>query len=123
MFLATVEGTKVTIGEAFGLAGVSIAIIMAILSLIMGLIYLMAFILKQVDKFEAKQKAKKGVVATEATETSKEFASGSAGDVKLFDVPDRDAAMIMAIVADKSGKPINEIRFISIKDVTNKKEE
>ena len=44
-------------------------------------------------------------------------APGSAGEVKLFDVPDRDAAMIMAIVADKMGKPLNELRFKSITEV------
>ena len=44
-------------------------------------------------------------------------APGSAGEVKLFDVPDRDAAMLMAIVADKMGKPLNELRFKSIKEV------
>ena len=44
-------------------------------------------------------------------------APGSAGEVKLHDVSDRDAAMIMAIVADKMGKPLNELRFKSIKEV------
>ena len=44
-------------------------------------------------------------------------APGSAGEVKLFDVPDKEAAMIMAIVADKLGRPLNELRFISIKEV------
>ncbi len=44
-------------------------------------------------------------------------APGSAGEIKLFDVPDKDAAMIMAIVADKMGKPLNELRFKSIKEV------
>lgn len=44
-------------------------------------------------------------------------APGSAGQVKLFDVPDKEAAMIMAIVADKMGKPLNELRFKSIKEV------
>ncbi len=44
-------------------------------------------------------------------------APGSAGEVKLYDVPDKDAAMIMAIVADKMGKPLNELRFKSIKEV------
>ena len=44
-------------------------------------------------------------------------APGSAGEVKLFDVPDKEAAMIMAIVADKMGKPLNELRFKSIKEV------
>lgn len=44
-------------------------------------------------------------------------APGSAGQVKLYDVPDKEAAMIMAIVADKMGKPLNELRFLSIKEV------
>ena len=45
------------------------------------------------------------------------LAPGSAGHVKLFDVPDKEAAMIMAIVADKMQKPLNELHFISIKEV------
>ncbi len=47
----------------------------------------------------------------------KKLAPGSAGDVKIFDTDPRDAAMIMAIVADKLGKPLNELRFRSIKEV------
>ena len=44
-------------------------------------------------------------------------APGSAGQLKLYDVNPKTAAMIMAIVADKMGKPLNELRFISIKEV------
>ena len=44
-------------------------------------------------------------------------APGTAGEIKLFDVPDKEAAMIMAIVADQMGKPLNELRFKSIKEV------
>ena len=44
-------------------------------------------------------------------------APGTAGQLKLYDVPPKTAAMIMAIVADKMGKPLNELRFISIKEV------
>ena len=45
------------------------------------------------------------------------LAPGSAGALKLHDVEPKTAAMIMAIVADKLGKPLNELRFISIKEV------
>jgi 3-oxoacyl-ACP reductase-like protein len=45
------------------------------------------------------------------------LAPGSAGQLKLHDVPPKTAAMLMAIVADKMGKPLNELRFISIKEV------
>ena len=44
-------------------------------------------------------------------------APGTAGELKLYDVPDREAALIMAIVADKMQKPLNELRFKSIKEV------
>lgn len=44
-------------------------------------------------------------------------ASGSAGQIKLHNVEPKTAAMLMAIVADKMGKPLNELRFISIKKV------
>ena len=44
-------------------------------------------------------------------------APGSAGKVKIHDVAPKTAAMLMAIVADKLQKPINELRFISIKEV------
>lgn len=44
-------------------------------------------------------------------------APGSAGKIKLNGVPPKTAAMLMAIVAEKAGKPINELRFISIQEV------
>ena len=50
-------------------------------------------------------------------ETPKAYAEGSAGEIKLYDTDPKDAAMIMAIVANKLGKPINELRFKSIKEI------
>ena len=48
-----------------------------------------------------------------------EKAPGTAGELKLYGTDPRDAAMIMAIVADTLGKPLNELRFISIREVTD----
>ena len=45
------------------------------------------------------------------------LAAGTAGELKLHDVAPKDAAMIMAVVAYKLGKPLNELRFKSIKEV------
>jgi len=47
----------------------------------------------------------------------KSAAPGSAGQIKLHGVEGKTAAMLMAIVAHKMGKPLNELRFISIKEV------
>ena len=52
-----------------------------------------------------------------APAASSEAAPGTAGQLKLHDVNPKTAAMIMAIVADTMGKPLNELRFISIKEV------
>ncbi len=55
--------------------------------------------------------------AEPAPEAPKPTAPGAAGELKLHDVEPKTAAMVMAIVADKLGKPLNELRFISIKEV------
>ena len=44
-------------------------------------------------------------------------APGSAGKMKLYNTPPKVAAMVMCIVADTMKKPLNELRFISIKEV------
>ena len=65
--------------------------------------------------------AKKAVpaeaVPAQTTQAAVPVAPGSAGQLKLHDVEPKTAAMLMAIAAHKMGKPLNELRFISIKEV------
>ena len=91
-----------------------------------GLILLMCVITilgKSFQAMEDKQKAAAPAAAAPAAApaaaapVSAEPAPGSAGKLKLHDVEPKTAAMLMAIVANKMGKPINELRFISIKEV------
>ena len=94
-----------------------------------GLILLMCVITVMGKIFIAKDKkaaekataAKASVaaapVAVPAAPAAPVPAPGSAGQLKLYDVEPKTAAMIMAIVANKMGKPLNELRFISIKEV------
>ena len=91
-----------------------------------GLILLMCVITLLGKAFmaaEAKQKAAAAAApaaaapAAAAPVVNAEPAPGSAGKLKLHDVEPKTAAMLMAIVADKLGKPLNELRFISIKEV------
>ena len=44
-------------------------------------------------------------------------APGSAGQIKQHNVDPKTAAMLMAITAYKIGKPLNELRFLSVKEV------
>ena len=94
-----------------------------------GLILLMCVIIIMGKAFMAKDKkaAAKAAAAKEtlaavpvaapAAAAAPVLAPGTAGQLKLHDVEPKTAAMIMAIVADKMGKPLNELRFISIKEV------
>ena len=95
-----------------------------------GLILLMCVItvmgkvfIAQDKKVAAKTAAAKAAVAAPAAApvaaapAAPVPAPGSAGQLKLYDVEPKTAAMIMAIVANKMGKPLNELRFISIKEV------
>ena len=90
-----------------------------------GLILLMCVITilgKSFRAAEAKQKAAAAAAPAAAAPAAApavtaDPAPGSAGKLKLHDVEPKTAAMLMAIVADKMGKPINELRFISIKEV------
>ena len=90
-----------------------------------GLILLMLVVMTMGKIFMAQEKkaaaavpaAPVAEVAPVVQETAAPTAPGSAGALKLHDVEPKTAAMIMAIVADKMGKPLNELRFISIKEV------
>ena len=84
-------------------------ILLMIVVMIMGKIFVAA---------ESKKKAAPAAApAVAAEEQPKAVAPGAAGQLKLHDVEPKTAAMLMAIVADKMGKPLNELRFISIKEV------
>ncbi len=88
-----------------------------------GLILLMIVVMVIGKCFVAADNKKKAAVPKQDTvpavveEAPKPTAPGSAGDLKLYNVEPRTAAMLMAIVADKMGKPLNELRFISIREV------
>ena len=66
------------------------------------------------DEYEAYAPAP---AAAPAPAVKADPAPGTAGDFKLYNTDPRDAAMVMAIVADTLGKPLNELRFISIREV------
>ncbi len=66
---------------------------------------------------KAEAESKPAAAPAAEVEAKKPEAAGTAGELKLYDTDPKDAAMIMAIVADTLGKPLNQLRFISIKEV------
>ena len=87
------------------------------LSLLMCVVIIVGKIMVAKMKKPAAAPAVEAPVKAPVPEAPKQLAPGSAGDIKLYDTDPRDAAMIMAIVADKLRKPLNELRFVSIKEV------
>ena len=111
---------KMPIGEAAVYALLGYAVVFFGISLLMVVVMVMGKIFIAKDKKAAAAKAALAAAtaaAPAAAEAPKPTAPGSAGELKLHDVEPKTAAMIMAIVADKMGKPLNELRFISIKEV------
>ncbi len=102
------------------------ALIVAILGygvVFVGLIALMLVVIAIGKAFKARDQKVKHlevipeVAPTAAPAADQPTAPGAAGKLKLHDVEPKTAAMLMAIVADKMGKPLNELRFTSIKEV------
>ena len=88
-------------------------ILLMIVVMVMGKIFIAA----EKKKQQAAPVTAPAAPAPVAAPAAPAEAPGTAGQLKLHDVPPKTAAMIMAIVADKMGKPLNELRFISIKEV------
>ena len=119
--------TMLTSGDlSIGAAGVYALLGYAVV--FFGLILLMAVVVimgKFFTKGEKKSEAAPAPAAAPApvpvaapvAPVATDVAPGSAGKLKTYDVPPKTCAMLMAIVADKMGKPLNELRFISIKEV------
>ena len=116
MTLLTAQGVdSVTVGQAgiYALLGYAVVffglILLMVVVIIMGKIFVAAA--------NRKKAAAPAAPAAPVEEAPKPTAPGAAGQLKLHDVEPKTAAMLMAIVADKLGKPLNELRFISIKEV------
>ena len=107
--------------DNIGILDAAIVALLGYAVVFFGLILLMGVIIIMGKAFMAKD-AKAAAAAPAAPAAAAPVAEpvpapGTAGKLKLHDVEPKTAAMIMAIVADKMGKPLNELRFISIKEV------
>lgn len=89
------------------------AVVFFALVLLMGICKLMLVVGDLAEK-----KAPAPAAAAPAAEApAAPKAPGSAGELKLYDTDPRTAAMLMAIVADEMKTPLNELRFLSIREI------
>ena len=117
--------TNISIANAGIVALLGYAVVFFGLILLMLVVTAMgkAFTAKDAKAKEAPAKAAPvaapaaAVTVSAVADPTSDAAPGTAGQLKLYDTPPKTAAMIMAIVANQMGKPLNELRFISIKEV------
>ena len=111
-----------TIVDGLIIAVIGMVVVFIILIILMAVIAIMG----QASKLNIK-KGSKLAFAGEGTEASqpsisdkalsKNIAPGSCGEIGIFDVPNRTAAMVMAVAADELDTPLNELRFKSIREI------
>ena len=104
-----------TVGDYIFFSIMGICVVFFALILLMCIIKVMTFSPKKTAESVPSDAPATSEAATATAK--KPLAPGTAGDLKLYDTNPRDAAMIMAIVADELKKPLNELRFISIREV------
>ena len=120
--LAVDRGQKLTTAEMFMNAGIVILVVFVVLLLMYILISISGKIIEAITKSGKKEKPAKAPAAAPAAPAAA-AASGeifSSGSLKLKNCDEKTAAMIMAIVADSTGIPLEELVFKSIKLVEKK---
>ena len=108
---------NISLPTAGGYAILGYCVVFFGLVLLMIVIMIMGKIMMAKNAAPAVQTEAAAVPEPAAPAVQAEKAPGTAGEFKLYNTDPRDAAMVMAIVADSLGKPINELRFISIREV------
>ncbi len=113
------EAANMGIGGAGITALLGYAVVFFGLVLLMGVIAVFGKIMAQ-----KKKPAPAAAAAAPAAPAAPAAAPGSTKGVcmgnrvcELYNVDDKTAAMVMAIVADETKIPLNELRFISIKEL------
>lgn len=110
-----------TLSESLSVALFTLTVVIGVLAILFFIIKLFSYILGNLEKsFSSKETASiQSAVSKEITEdvvtVEEEFSSGT---LKLTNVDEPTAAMIMAIVSDESGIPISELCFKSIRLVS-----
>lgn len=108
---------SMTLGDSLLVSLLGMAIVFLVLIVLSLVIRLISAAVNSVVKQEAPAAAPAPASAPVAATANMVPAPGSMGEVKLHTVDDQTAALIMAIVADGMDVPLNQIRFLSIKEI------
>ena len=117
MFLINTLMEDISVGTAGLVALLGYAVVFIGLIALMAVIMIVGKIMVAKKTAPAAAPAAATSAPAPAPKAAPALATGTAGECKLYNVGDREAAMLMAIVANKLGKPLNTLRFKSMKEV------
>lgn len=119
MFFVNAALNDISIGTAGLVALLGYAVVFVGLIALMAVIMIVGKIMvaKKSAPAAAPAAAAAAAAPASAPKAVPALATGVAGECKLYNVGDREAAILMAIVANKLGKPLNTLRFKSMKEV------
>ena len=109
--------TQMNLSESLLMSLLGMGIVMLALVAIMSLVKIQSAALKRYTRPAGTEATAAAPAVFQSAELRRMPAPGSAGKIKLHAVSDRTAALIMAVVADELQVPLNELRFISIREV------
>lgn len=116
MLFTSEYSMKMGIGEALLTAVIGIATVLMILAIIALLIMLVSKVIRTIESKTAKTDSPVTAAAGAAPPTAVPLPdTESQGELILENVDEPTAAVIMAIVSNKSGIPLNRLCFKSIK--------
>lgn len=119
---ALTYGKDITLGEAVNISITGFVVVLLILALLAVLVLLLSKGIRLVESGTGKQKSAKEQQPQSVDNTPTIAASplpenADAGSLDVYDVDEKTAAVIMAIVSNESGIPLNRLLFKSIKRI------
>jgi Na+-transporting methylmalonyl-CoA/oxaloacetate decarboxylase gamma subunit len=94
---------------------------LSLVFLVLAVLYLMVMVLSKVLGLRLHKKTappdERAEPANDGQDWDTEAVRASSGELRLIQVDERTAAMIMAIVSDESGIPLSELRFKTIRAI------
>ena len=121
-YLLVAGGTNpsdaVTMIDSLLLSLVGFAIVFVVLAILILVIKIIVGVLKKQES-SVIEDAPSSALEKAKPLMGTDLAPGSTGNMRLNTVDDKTAAMVMAIVADELETPLNELRFISIKETAD----
>ena len=113
---------KMPLSDALATSLIGITTVICILAVIAVLIILVSKVIRAIEGVASKKAPAAATAPVTAAPAGVPMPAGmNQGELELINTDEKTAAVIMAIVSDKSGIPLNRLSFKSIKLVEDNK--